>query len=164
MLQTLLNANFFDFSAEQIKLVIYYGVIAAVIVVTIIVMGIIRRKTKSELRPEKIKKACVKAKKYAEGILASGEHKGSHALLGATKLANLSKYVANAAWYGFQIVGVKKDIVIEGIANSLDGTATMLHNEAEDGYVPASAYEDYVNQAIQALEGNIAKLDEIIAK
>ena len=164
MLQTLLNANFFDFSAEQIKLVIYYGVIAAVIVVTIIVMGIIRRKTKSELRPEKIKKACVKAKKYAEEILASSEHKGSHALLGATKLANLSKYVANAAWYGFQIVGAKKDIVIEGIANSLDGTATMLHNEAEDGYVPANAYENYVNQAIQALEVNIAKLDEIIAK
>ena len=110
MLQTLLNANFFDFSAEQIKLVIYYGVIAAVIVVTIIVMGIIRRKTKSELRPEKVKKACVKAKKYAEEILASSEHKGSHALLGATKLANLSKYVANAAWYGFQIVSEKKDI------------------------------------------------------
>ena len=160
MLQTSLNA----ISAEHIKLAIYYGAIFAVIVVTIIVMGIIRRKTKNELRPEKIKKACVKAKKYAEGILASGEHKGSHALLGATKLANLSKHIANAAWYGIQIVGEKKDIVIEGIANDLDATATMLHNEAEDGYVPASAYEGYVNNAIQALDENIAKLDVIIAK
>ena len=164
MWNVLLNAFSFDFSADTIKLLLYYGVIIVVIVAALIVMGLLRRKTKSELRPEKVKKACLKAKKYAEGILASGEHKGSHALLGATKLAALSKHIANAAWYGFQIVGEKKDIVIEGIANELDGLATEISNESADGYVPAEAYEKDVQKALDALNGIIAKLDGIIEK
>ena len=161
MLNFCLNAV--GFSGEELKLILYYGIILAVIAVTVLLMGVFRRKTKSELRPEKMKKACVKAKKYAEEILASGED-GARVLLGATKLAVLSKHVANAAWYGFQIVSSKKDIVIEGIANALDGVATMLHNEAEDGYVPADEYESVVKKAISVLDENIAKLDGIIGK
>ena len=161
MLNFCLNAV--GFSGEELKLILYYGIILAVIAVTVLLMGVFRRKTKSELRPEKMKKACVKAKKYAEEILASGED-GARVLLGATKLAVLSKHVANAAWYGFQIVSSKKDIVIEGIANALDGVATMLHNEAEDGYVPADEYESVVKKAISVLDENITKLDGIIGK
>lgn len=164
MLQTLLNAFSFNFSAEMIKLLLYYGIIALVIAVTLIVMGVLRRKTKSELKPEKIKKACLKAKKYAEDILASGEHKGTHALLGATKLSNLSKHIANAAWYGFQIVSEKKDIVIEGIANELDALATELANESADGYVPANQYEKDVQKAIDGLNSTLVKLDALIKK
>ncbi|MBQ5930281.1 MAG: hypothetical protein IIX02_05760 [Clostridia bacterium] len=164
MLQTLLNASSFSFSAEMIKLLLYYGIIALVIAVTLIVMGVLRRKTKSELKPEKIKKACLKAKKYAEDILASGEHKGTHALLGATKLSNLSKHIANAAWYGFQIVSEKKDIVIEGIANELDALATELANESADGYVPANQYEKDVQKAIDGLNSTLVKLDALIKK
>ena len=161
MLNFCLNAV--GFSGEELKLILYYGTILAVIAVTMVLMGVFRRKTKSELRPEKMKKACVKAKKYAEEILTSGEN-GARVLLGATKLAMLSKHVANAAWYGFQIVSSKKDIVIEGIANALDGVATMLHNEAEDGYVPTDVYESVVKKAIAVLDENIAKLDGIIGK
>lgn len=164
MLQTLLNAVSFEFTAETVKLLLYYGIMVLIIVAALIIMGVLRRKTKSELRPEKIKKACLKAKKYAEDILASGEHKGTHALLGATKLANLSKHVANAAWYGFQLVGAKKDIVIEGIANELDALATEMSNEAADGYVPAAAYESDVKKAISSLDAVIVKLDVIIKK
>ena len=161
MLNFCLNAV--GFSGEELKLILYYGTILAVLAVTMVLMGVFRRKTKSELRPEKMKKACVKAKKYAEEILTSGEN-GARVLLGATKLAMLSKHVANAAWYGFQIVSSKKDIVIEGIANALDGVATMLHNEAEDGYVPTDVYESVVKKAIAVLDENIAKLDGIIGK
>ena len=164
MLRTLLNALSFNFSAEAVKLLLYYGVLAVIILAARIAMGALRRKTKSELRPEKIKKACIKAKNFAEEILASGEHKGSHALLGATKLAALSKYIANAAWYGFQFVSAKKDIVIEGIANELDGLATEINNEAADGYVPAGEYEKDVQKAIDGLSAVIAKLDGIIQK
>ena len=164
MLRILLNAFPFDFSAETIKLLLYYGIIALVIIATLIVMGILRRKTKNELRPEKIKKACLKAKKYAEEVLASGEHKGTHALLGATKLATLSKHVANAAWYGFQIVGEKKDIVIEGIANELDVLATELANESADGYVPAADYEKDVKKAMEVLDAVVVKLDVLMKK
>ena len=161
MLNFCLNAV--GFSGEELKLILYYGIILAVIAATVLLMGVFRRKTKGELRPEKMKKACVKAKKYAEEILASGED-GARVLLGATKLAMLSKHIANAAWYGFQIVSSKKDIVIEGIANALDGVATTLHNEAEDGYVPTDVYESVVKKAISVLDENIAKLDGIIGK
>ena len=164
MLQIILNAFSFDFSAETIKLLLYYGIIGVVIALTLIAMGVLRRKTKSELKPEKVKKACLKAKKYAEDILASGEHKSTHALLGATKLSALSKHIANAAWYGFQIVSEKKDIIIEGIANELDVLATELSNEAADGYVPADVYAKDVKRAIDALDSVIAKLDVIIKK
>ena len=156
--------NAFALDSENLKLILYYAIIFAVIVITVILMGVFRRKTKSELRPEKIKKACLKAKKFAQDIIASGEHKSTHTLLGATKLANLGKHVANAAWYGFQIVSAKKDIVIEGIANSLDTLATELNNESSDGYVPAAAYEKCVTNAISVLDENIAKIDAIIKK
>lgn len=166
MLYCLLSETSLNTADESgvIKLILYYGIIVAVIVVTLIVMGILRRKTKNELRPERIKKACVKAKKYAVDILASGEHKGTHALLGATKLSNLAKHVANASWYAFQFVNAKKDIVVEGIANELDTLATALNNEAVDGYVPAATYEAQVQKAIDGLDAVIAKLDVIIKK
>ena len=76
MLHNLLNSSIEDTSSVQtyfgltvgelVKLAIYYGIIAVVIIVTIIIMGVLRRRTKSQLRPEKIKKACLKAKKYAK--------------------------------------------------------------------------------------------------
>ncbi len=161
---TIINAASFDLSGEAIKLILYYGIIFAVILLTLAVMGVIRRKTKSELNPEKVKKACLKAKKYAENILASGESKGTHALLGATKLMNLSKHIANAAWYAFQIVSEKKDIVIEGIANALDALATEISDESADGYVPASVYEKDVQKAIEELDGIVVKLDALTKK
>lgn len=165
MLFNLLNTAAFDWtSGETIKLLLYYGIIFVVILAALIAMAVLRRKTKSELHPEKIKKACLFAKKYAEDMLDLGEHKGTRALLGATKLATLSKHIANAAWYGFQIVSEKKDIVIEGIANELDAIATALNNEAADGYVSAEVYEADVKKAIEGLSGVVAKLDAMIKK
>ena len=106
----------------------------------------------------------MKAKKYAANILSLGEHKGTQALLGATKLASLSNYIANAAWYAFQIVGEKKDIVVEGIANELDALSTEVSNEAADGYVPADVYEKDIQNAIDKLNGIIEKVDVLLKK
>ena len=81
----------------------------------------------------KISQSRLKAKKYAEEILDDGRHKGAHMLLGSTKLAHLSGYIADAAWYAFQIVNAKKDIVFEGIANALDVLASDISTASENG-------------------------------
>ena len=164
MLNILLDMPTSFWTDEVIKLVIYYAVIFLIILLTLILMGVFRRKTKREMHPEKIKKACIKAKKYAENVLGLGEHKGTQALLGASKLATLAGHIANAAWYGFQIVGEKKDIVIEGIANELDVLSTDMSNEAADGYVPADVYEKDIQKAIERLNAIIQKLDGLLKK
>ena len=105
----------------------------------------------------------LKVKAYAEEILNSGEHKGTHALLGSTKLAHLSNRVADASWFAFQIVQMRKDILFEGIANDLDALASELTQEAQNGYIPAEEYESCIRQAIHRLDAAMKKLDELSA-
>ena len=76
----------------------------------------------------------------------------------------MSAYIADAAWYAFQIVNAKKDIVFEGIANGLDALSSELATEAENGYVPANEYEAHVEKAIAELQSTVEKLDTIIVK
>ena len=114
------------------------------------------------MRAEKVKKSCINAKTYAEKILDSGDNKGAHMLFGSANLLNLANLVAEAAWYAFQIVEVKKDIVMEGIANTLDGLATQVSKESEGGYIPAEEYESDVKAVIEGLDTIIVKLDTMI--
>ena len=158
MLNTLLM------SSEAIRLLLEYGLCLIIIVSALIAIGFVKRKTKKEMRAETVKKSCLKAVKYAEEILNDGEHKSTHMLLGSTKLAHLSAYIADAAWYAFQIVNAKKDIVFEGIANGLDALSSELATEAENGYVPANEYEAHVEKAIAELQSTVEKLDTIIVK
>ena len=158
MLNTLLM------SSEGIRLCLEYGLCLIIIIVALIVIGFLKRKTKKEMRAETVKKSCLKAIHYAEAMLGDGERKGTHMLLGSTKLAHLSSYIADAAWYAFQIVHAKKDIVFEGIANGLDILSSDLAIEAENGYIPANEYEAWVKKAIAELQSTVAKLDTIIVK
>ena len=98
-------------SSEGIRLCLEYGLCLLIIVVALIAIGFLKRKTKKEMRAETVKASCLKAIKYAQSVLDDGEHKGTHMLLGSTKLAHLSAYIADAAWYAFQIVQAKKDII-----------------------------------------------------
>lgn len=149
---------------EVAKLCLYYGGCLAAVVVALVVIGCIKRKTKKEMRAETVKNSCIKAKEYAEEVLNSGENKGTHILLGSTKLAYLSNKIADAAWYAFQIAQVKKDILFEGIANGLDALSSELFIESEDGYIPAETYRDYIQKAIDGLNAAIVKLDALITK
>ena len=160
MLNALLNV----ITPEIAQLCLYYGGCLLIIVIGLIVIGCLKRKTKKELRAVTVKNSCLKAKAYAEEILHSGEHTGAHMLLGSTKLASLSNKISDAAWYAFQIVQAKKDLFFEGIANDLDGLATELANESSDGYIPANVYEGYINKAIVVLDAVVKKLDDLTEK
>ena len=151
-------------SSEGIRLCLEYGLCLLIIVAALIAIGFLKRKTKKEMRAETVKKSCLKAIRYAEAMLGDGEHKSTHMLLGSTKLAHLSAHIADAAWYAFQIVHAKKDIVFEGIANGLDVLSSDIATESENGYVPANEYEAYVKKAIAELQAVVAKLDTIIVK
>lgn len=146
-------------SAEAAKLILHYGICAAIIFIALIAIGCMKRHTKKEMRTETVKKRCVKAKEYAQSLL-SGKDKAN--LLGSTKLMKLDAHVEEAAWLAFQIVEVKKDILFEGIANTLDALATEVANESADGYIPLDVYEKDIARAIEVLEGVIIKLDGLI--
>ena len=71
-------------SAADAKLILSYGICLVIILLALIVMAALKRNTQKEMRPESVKKSCLKAKKYAEGLLE--QNKGEQLLLGATKL------------------------------------------------------------------------------
>ncbi len=147
-------------SATTAKLLLAYGTCVVIILAALIFMGFMKRHTKRQMRPVSVKKACVKAKKYAEESLE--QHSGAKKLLGATKLHRLSVLVAEAAWLSYQIVENKRDILFDGIAGGLDGLATSLEKESAQGYLPEEEYESTIKGAIALLDGTIEKLDKMI--
>ena len=147
-------------SGENAKLLLAYGGCAAIILGALIVMAFLKRNTKRQMRPVSVKKACEKAKAYAEDSLS--KNKGAKTLLGATKLHYISGLVAHAAWLAYQIVENKKDIIFDSIANGLDALATSLAKESEQGYLPEEEYEASVKAAIEKLDATIEKLDKMM--
>ena len=148
-------------SGENARLLLAYGACVAIIFAALIVMAFMKRNTKRQMRPVSVKKACAKAKKYAEESLS--QNKSTKKLLGATKLLRLSVLVSDAAWLAYQIVENKRDILFDGIAGGLDGLATSLAKESEQGYLPEEEYEANLKSAIDSLNGTIEKLDKMIA-
>lgn len=149
-------------SPEAIRLWLYYGVCFALIFVAFTAIGIHKRHTKKELRAERVRRSCIKAKRIAAKMLAVQEKKEGHIILASPKLSRLSGQVANAAWYAFQIVDAKKDIVFEGVANEIDKLATELSTESEDGYIPVEEYKAYLKKTVTGLETVVEKIDRII--
>jgi hypothetical protein len=149
--------NLLAVSDNFVKNCLYYGACIAVILVALIVMAIIKNKTKKEMRPAFVKKSCVNAKVVAEKILGEKSIK----MLAATKLLHLNKYVANAFWLAFQIGDVKKDIVFEGIANTLDKLSSELVKESNNGYISKEEFESCIKNAIDVLNGVIEKIDSL---
>ena len=141
-------------SENVAKNCLYYGACVAIIIAALIIMGAMKSKTKKEMSPESVKKACVKAKVCAEKILAEKAIK----MLAGTKLLRLNKHVANAFWLAFQIADNKKDIVFEGIAGTLDGLSSTLVKESNNGYLSEEEFNACVRGAIDTLNGVIEKV------
>lgn len=150
-----------DVAVETLLLCLEYVICLIIIVVALLGMALFKRRTKKQMRAETVKKSCEKAKKAAEEMLDDGKNKGAYVLLAASKLAHLSLLVADAAWYAFQIVSAKKNILYEGIANSLDGVATELANASEEGYISVKDYQACLEKTIQTLDLAMAKLDSM---
>ena len=156
----MINGLLLGLSAKGAKLLLAYGTCAVIILVALIVMGFMKRNTKRQMRPESVKKACLKAKQYAEKALV--QNSGAQKFLGATKLHKLSVLVAEAAWLSYQILENKKDILFDGIASNLDDLATVLSKESEQGYLPEEEYEKSIKDVITSLDDTIKHLDKII--
>ncbi len=156
--------NLLTLSAEILWLCLEYGLCLVIILLAVLSISFFKRRTKREMRAETVKKSCLKAKKYAEEILNEGEHKGTYMLLGSTKLGHLSACVADAAWYAFQIVNVKRDIVYEEIALLLDSLATELSTQSENGYIPVGEYRACVEKTIARMDVVMEKLDILAQK
>ena len=152
--------NMLLMSTRTADALLHYGVCVLVILIALIVMGIMKNKTKKELRPDTVKKSCVKAKVVAEKVLAD---KKNLKVLAGTRLLKLNKYVANAFWYAFQIADTKKDLVFEGLASKLDALSSELVKEANNGYITEEEYEMHVKKAIEVLDSVIVKINSLAA-
>ena len=152
--------NMLLMSTRTADALLHYGVCVLVILIALIVMGIMKNKTKKELRPDTVKKSCVKAKVVAEKVLAD---KKNLKVLAGTRLLKLNKYVANAFWYAFQIADTKKDLVFEGLASKLDALSSELVKEANNGYITEEEYEMNVRKAIEVLDSVIVKINSLAA-
>ena len=152
--------NLLLMSTRTADTLLHYGVCALVILIALIAMGIMKNKTKKELRPAMVKKSCVKAKVVAERVLAD---KKNIKVLAGTRLLKLNKYVANAFWYAFQIADTKKDLVFEGIASKLDALSSQLVKEANNGYISEEEYETLVRNAIDVLNSAVEKINSLDA-
>lgn len=148
-------------SSAAAKMILHYGICFAIIFVAVLLLGLRKRRTRKELRFEFVKKQIVKSKTCAEKLLAA-KHKVP--FLGSTKLLKLAASVEEATWYVLQVVEVKKEMLFDGVANSLDALATKLVNTASEGYVSMQDFEESVSEAIKTLDGAIEKVSSIIAR
>lgn len=151
--------SFTNPSPEAIRLCIFYGICVGIIIVALAAIAVFKRRTKSQLRPVTVKKACLRAKRFAQKLVIEQKKHNKKSVLVSTKLNSLSGYVAEAAWYGFQIVDAKKDIVFEGIANGIDALATDVSKTAELGYIPAEEYLECINKTLVGLDDALAKIE-----
>ncbi len=158
-----MNGLLLTLSSETAKLLLQYGVYFLVIIIGILCIMIVKRKTKKELKSECVKKRCIKAKKYALSLTAKGKTNGKM-VLASTKLLKLNHYVADAAWAAYQIADIKKDIVFEGIADSLNAIAIALMKESEDGYIPYEEFEKEVQDTVNGLDNIVARIDDVVSK
>ena len=60
----MMNGTLLAISTQTAKLILAYGICAAIILGALIVMGFMKRNTKRQMRPITVKKACEKAKKF----------------------------------------------------------------------------------------------------
>lgn len=156
-----MSALLLSMSAKAARLILSYGICLVIILLGLILLAALKHKTKKEMRPQTIKACCQKAKKYAETLMTGRLKKGA-LLLVSTKGMKLTGMIEEAAWLAFQVVEAKKDLVYEGIANSLDGLATQLGNEFMQGYVSAEEYERDLQIAVNGLDAAICKLNTLI--
>ena len=124
-----------DLPGEVIRLVLEYAACLFVIIASLVGLAFVKRRTKHQMRKETVEDSCIKAKKLANEMLNSKEHKGAYVLLTSTKLSHLSGAISEAAWYCYQIVNGKKDIVYEGLAGTLDALSTELFTEIGRAHV-----------------------------
>ena len=151
--------SFRDPSPEAIQLCIYYGICAGIILIAFMCIGIFKRKTKNQLRPVTVKKACLRAKKFTQKLIEEQEGHHNKTVFVTAKLNALSNCVADASWYGFQIVEAKKDLVLDGIANGVDALATEISKMAELGYVPTDEYLSCLKDTVAGLDKALEKLE-----
>ncbi len=146
---------------EVIRICLEYALCFVIVVASIFCIALFKRRTKREMRAERVKESCIKAKKLAEEMVSDGKNKGTYMLLASTKLSHLSSLVADAAWYAYQIVNGKRNILYEGIATGLDVLATEISTASEDGYIPVKDYRACVEKAVNVLDATIAKIDSM---
>ena len=147
-------------ATETLSALLEYAVYSVLIIVGLLSIASVRRKTKKEVTPEWVKNRCERAKAYASELLTDKKKSSVHEWLGSTRLLKLNDKLTDAVWAAYQLVEVKKDIVFEGLAQTLDKLADELNQETQNGYVSAEDFQKDVQTIIDGLNATIEKIEQ----
>lgn len=147
-----------------LPLLIRYGWYLLIIFLGLLFLGLLKRRSRRSLTAEAVRRNCLLLKKRLEEML-SGESKGrrgSRAAFGQAKLIKLRSAAEEAVWSATRMVGEGKELVFDGIAESLDELASLLSGAAEDAFADRAEIEAVLRSAAEKLNGVIRQIDAVI--
>lgn len=134
-----------------------YGVLAAVILVSLIALAIVKKRAKKEATLSNLKTKCAKATAYLDKL--SQRISKRDLLIASTKLLKLNSLVVEAEWCATCIVEDKKDMIMEGLAARLDALGTVLAKKAEEAFIAEDEYRETLAQAKTELASIAAQVE-----
>ena len=131
-----------------------YAALGAIILISLIVLGIIKKMNRREASLSKARAKCQQANAYAADAL---QLKGKRGLLiASTKLSKLCSLVVDAEWSMSCVVEAKKDVVLEGVSTRLDGLASKISAKAEEAFYTEEEYLSFLKE-VKAELGSIVE-------
>ena len=156
----MLILNVLATSVDDFTLLISYAFYALIIFVSLILIGVFKKKEKRLLSPKTVKARCEAAETFAEELIA---HKKGHLMMATTKLAKLSSMISEAEWVALRLVEDKKDIAFDGVAKTLDSLATDVNNKSTESFISSKELNECLEETREKLKGVVESLDALIS-
>ena len=129
-----------------------YATLGVIILISLIVLGIIKKVDRNEASLSKVRAKCEQADAYATEALRLKGKRGL--LIASTRLSKLCALVVDAEWSISCVVEAKKDVVLEGLSTSLDALANKISSKAEEAFYTEEEYLSFLKE-VKAELGSI---------
>lgn len=139
---------------------IQYGVLVVIILVSLILIAVVKRALKNEASIKRTKTKTQKALDFAKAIKDKNSKKDL--IIAATRLAKLAGIISDASWNAVRVSEEKKAVALDGIVSGLDSLATYVSTFAEQAFYTRKEYDEKISVTIQSLEGIIVNIDQFI--
>ena len=135
-----------------------YLILIGVILLSIMLIIIIRRKYRKEASIKRCKSICLKAKAYAKKIKSKSNKR--QLFIASTRLSKLCSILSNATYIMERVGEEKKDVVLDDITSSLDSLATCVFSFLEEAIFTKDEYEQNVEYVINNIDSIIDRINQ----
>lgn len=142
-------------------LVVEYLFYLLVIAGGIFFLALFKKKTSRGLTYETVRKKCEKLKNLLEETLVPQGKKKRKSAGNPARMAILRSAAEEAMWSASRLVDERKDLLFDGIADSLDKIADLLASE-ENAFAGEEEAEKVVKEALDATEAVLRKIEATI--